>query len=165
MRGKKSSGELFPSFKRADDRCKAQRESLGGDSMIPARLGNSTLFRFLIVGGGMTALYSVLAALATTYLPLPRPLSAAAVWVLCIPLGFWCQRRFTFVASAPHRHAIWLYAATQVMGICIAATASHFLARGSFWPDLLVHLGAAALAAALSFVINRWVIFPEGSGD
>jgi putative flippase GtrA len=128
--------------------------------MTVARLRTSTLLRFLIVGGGMTALYSVLAALATTYLPLPHALSAAGVWMLCIPLGFWCQRRFTFAASAPHRHAIWLYAATQVMGICIAATASYLLARGSFWPDLIVHLGAAALAAVLSYVINRWVIFP-----
>jgi putative flippase GtrA len=132
--------------------------------MIPARLRASTLFRFLVVGGGMTALYSVLAALATTHLPLPRPLSAAGVWVLCIPLGFWCQRRFTFTASRPHRHALWLYAATQVLGIGIAATASYLLARGSFWPDLAVHLGAAALAAVLSFLINRWIIFPAGSG-
>ena len=130
--------------------------------MTVALIRNSTLLRFLIVGGGMTALYSVLAALATTHLPLPHALSAAGVWMLCIPLGFWCQRRFTFTASAPHRHAIWLYAATQVMGICIAATASYLLARGSFWPDLIVHLGAAALAAVLSYVINRRVIFPAG---
>lgn len=132
--------------------------------MISALLRSSTLFRFLVVGGGMTALYSVLAALATTYLPLPKPLSSAGVWMLCIPLGFWCQRRFTFTASAPHRHAIWLYAATQVMGICIAATASYLLARGLFWPDLAVHLGAAALAAVLSYLINRWIIFPKGPG-
>lgn len=132
--------------------------------MISGLLRDSTLLRFLVVGGGMTALYSVLAALATTYLPLPRPLSAAAVWVLCIPLGFWCQRRFTFAASAPHRLALWLYAATQLMGICIAATASHLFARGLFWPDLIVHLAAAALAAALSYIINRWIIFPEHPG-
>jgi putative flippase GtrA len=132
--------------------------------MTATRLGKSTFFRFLIVGGGMTALYSVLAALATTYLPLPRSLSAAGAWVLCIPLGFWCQRRFTFTDSAPHRHAIWLYAATQGLGICIAATASALLARGSFWPDLVVHLGAAGLAAVLSYLINRWIIFPERPG-
>lgn len=109
----------------------------------------------------MTALYSVLAALATTHVPLPRPLSAAAVWVLCIPLGFWCQRRWTFVTSSPHRHALWLYAATQVVGIGIAATASHLLARGSFWPDLVVHLTAAALAAVVSYLLNRWFVFPQ----
>jgi putative flippase GtrA len=133
--------------------------------MSPVRLRNSTFLRFLVVGSGMTALYSVLAALATTHLPLPRPLSAAGVWMLCIPLGFWCQRRFTFTASAQHRHAILLYTATQVLGICIASTASYLFARGSFWPDLAVHLGAAALAAILSFMISRWIIFPEGPGD
>jgi putative flippase GtrA len=133
--------------------------------MISGLFRDSTLLRFLVVGSGMTALYSVLAALATTHLPLPRPLSAAGVWVLCVPLGFWCQRRFTFTASAPHRLALWLYAATQVMGICIAATASHLFARGLFWPDLAVHLGAAALAAVLSYLANRLVIFPKRPGE
>lgn len=128
--------------------------------MIRRLFRQSTLLRFLAVGGGITALYSVMAALATTYLPLPHALSAAGAWMLCIPLGFWCQRRFTFTASAPRRHAIWLYAATQVLGICIAASASYLLAQGSFWPDLLVHLGAAALAAILSYLINRRIIFP-----
>jgi putative flippase GtrA len=113
------------------------------------------------VGGLAYLLYSVLAALATTHLPLPKALSSTAVWLLCIPLGYMSQRRFTFTASVPHRHALWLYAGTQVMGIGIAATASYLLARGSFWPDLTVHLGAAALAAILSFLINRWIIFPK----
>jgi putative flippase GtrA len=132
--------------------------------VIAGLLRDSTLLRFLVVGGGITALYSVLAALATTHLPLARPISAAGVWVLCIPLGFWCQRRFTFAASTPHRLALWLYAATQVIGICIAATASYLFARGQFWPDFAVHLGAAVLAAALSYLINRWIIFPKRPG-
>jgi putative flippase GtrA len=122
---------------------------------------NSVFLRFLVVGGGMTALYSVCAALATAYLPLPRPVSSAGVWILCIPLGFWCQRRFTFTGSTPHRHALWLYAAVQVMGIGITATNSHLLARGSFWPDLMVHLFSAALAAILSYLVNRLVVFPK----
>jgi putative flippase GtrA len=132
--------------------------------MIPLRLRKSTLFRFLLVGGGMTAIYSVLAALATTHLPLPRALSSAGVWLLCIPLGFWSQRRFTFTDSSPRRHAIWLYAATQGMGIAIAAMASFLFARGAFWPDLVVHLGAAGLAALLTFLISRKVIFPQTPG-
>ena len=133
--------------------------------MIFGRRQNSTLLRFLVVGSGMTALYSVLAALATTYLPLAKPLSAAAAWVLCIPLGFWCQRRFTFSDGTPHRRALWLYAATQVMGICIAATASHLFASGSFWPDLAVHLGAAGIAAIVSYIVNRLIIFPKADSS
>jgi putative flippase GtrA len=130
--------------------------------MIARWFRQSTIFRFLVVGGGMTALYSVAAALATTWLPLPKPASSAGVWILCIPLGYWCQRRFTFTGSTPHRHALWLYAAVQVMGIGIAATTSHFLARGAFWPDLMVHLLAAALAALLSYLVNRFIVFPAG---
>lgn len=129
--------------------------------MTPISLRQSTFLRFLFVGCFISLFYSVLAAFATSSLPLPTPVSAAAVWLLCIPLGYMSQRRFTFTASVPHRHALWLYAGTQVMGIGIAATASYLLARGSFWPDLTVHLGAAALAAILSFLINRWIIFPK----
>jgi putative flippase GtrA len=126
---------------------------------------DSTVFRFLVVGGCMAALYATLAAVATSQLPLPKAASSAIIWALCIPVGFWCHRRFTFVARSPHRHGLWLYAATQVLGICIAAGASFLLASGAFWRDLLVHLVAAALAAAVSYVINRSVVFPDRSAD
>jgi putative flippase GtrA len=133
--------------------------------MISGALRQSSLLRFLVVGGGMAVVYSVMAALATTYLPLPKSLSSALVWILCIPLGFWCQRHFTFATSTPRRHALWLYGATQVLGICIAATATHFLARGVFWPDLFVHLGASAFVAIISYLINRLVIFRNPGGS
>lgn len=124
-----------------------------------------TLLRFLVVGGGLAALYATLAAIATTHLPLPKALSSAVVWVLCIPVGFWCHRRFTFIDRQPHRQGLWLYAATQVLGIGIAAGVSHLLARGAFWPDLFVHLLASALAAVASFVINHQFVFPHRSAD
>ncbi len=80
-----------------------------------------TLPRFLVVGGGLALVYATLAALATSHLPLPKALASGMVWVLCIPLGFWCHRRFTFTTRTPHRHGLWLYAATQGLGIGIAA--------------------------------------------
>jgi putative flippase GtrA len=131
-------------------------------------LGNQqgrTFLRFLIVGSCLAALYATLAALATTYLPLPKALSSAVVWVLCIPVGFLSHRRFTFTARRPHRLALWLYAATQVLSIGIAAGVSHLLASGAFWPDLAVHLFASGLAAITSYLINRWIVFPEPSAD
>jgi hypothetical protein len=64
------------------------------------------------------------------------------------------------------KHTAPPYGATQVLGICIAATATHFLARGVFWPDLFVHLGASAFVAIISYLINRLVIFRNhGSSD
>jgi putative flippase GtrA len=125
-----------------------------------------TMFlRFLVVGGGLALLYATLAAIATSQLPLPKALSSGIVWVLCIPVGFWCHRRFTFVTRRPHRLGLWLYAATQGLGIGIAAGVSFLLARGAFWPDLAVHLLASGLAAVVSYLINRWVVFPEQSAD
>jgi putative flippase GtrA len=121
--------------------------------------------RFLIVGGSLAALYATLAALATSHLPLPTALSSALVWVFCIPIGFWCHRRFTFPAQRPHRHGLWLYAATQGLGIAIAATVSSLLAEGSFWPDLTVHLLASTLCAIASYLITRSVIFLPQSAD
>ncbi|MGL4236430.1 GtrA family protein [Tabrizicola sp.] len=130
--------------------------------MTLSELYRNTLLRFLFVGGSMSLLYSVLTAFSTLHVPLPGPLVAGLVWVMCIPLAFWCQRRFTFRADTPHRNALWLYAATQCLGITIVALASALLARGSFWPDVIVYLGASALAAMASYLINRLVIFPTG---
>jgi putative flippase GtrA len=124
-----------------------------------------TFLRFLIVGASLAALYATLAALATSQLPLPRALSSALVWVLCIPVGFISHRRFTFTTRQPHRYGLWLYGATQVLGIGIASGVSFLLARGQFWPDLCVHLLASGLAAIASYLINRWIVFPAASAD
>lgn len=126
---------------------------------------NRTLLRFLLVGGSLAALYATLAALATSQLPLPKALSSAMVWVLCIPLGFRAHRHFTFTTRKPHRYGLWLYAATQGLGIGIAASVSYLLATGSFRHDLFVHLLASALAAVVSYVISRWIVFPHPSAD
>jgi len=123
------------------------------------------LLRFLVVGACLALLYATLAALATSHLPLPKALSSGIVWVLCIPLGFWCHRRFTFTTRTAHRHGLWLYAATQVLGIGIAASVSQLLATGIFWPDLGFHLLASALAAVASFLINHWIVFPDSTED
>jgi putative flippase GtrA len=124
-----------------------------------------TLLRFLVVGACLAALYATLAALATSQLPWPKALSAALVWVLCIPVGFLSHRRFTFTTRTAHRHGLWLYAATQVLGIGIASGVSFLLARGQFWPDLFVHLLASGLAAIASYLINRWIVFPDPSAE
>lgn len=133
--------------------------------MTAATLPDRTLLRFLIVGACLAALYATLAALATSQLPLPKALSSALAWVACIPLGFQAHRRFTFTTRKAHRHGLWLYAATQVLGIGIASGTSYLLARGIFWQDIFVHLLASGLAAVASFLINRWIVFPAASAD
>lgn len=121
----------------------------------------TTLVRFLVVGGVLTPLYAVLAALATSSLPLPKGLSSALVWIAFIPIGFWCQRRFTFPTRTLHRHGVCLYGVTQALGICIAATVSYLLATGVFRLDLVVHLLASGLAAVASYALNRRYTFPQ----
>jgi putative flippase GtrA len=125
------------------------------------RAPDRTLLRFLVVGSALAGVYALLAAFATSQLPWPKAVSAAVAWVICVPLGFWCQRRFTFTDSAPHRLALGLYAATQLIGIGIGAGMSYLFARGAFWPDLAVHFAASALAAVVSYIINRKLTFPE----
>jgi putative flippase GtrA len=128
---------------------------------VTGRGRDLTVLRFLLVGGGMAGFYSALAALATTHLPWPHPVSSAAAWVVCIPLGYHLQRRITFASATPRRFALGLYAATQVIGIAIVTLASFLLARGAFWPDLAMHLAASAVAAVASYAINRAFIFPD----
>lgn len=125
----------------------------------------NTALRFLAVGGGVALLYAILAATATSLLPLPRAVSSGVLWVLCIPVAFWLQRRFTFTARKPHRHGLWLYAATQGLGIGIAASVSYLLATGSFRHDVFVHLLASALVAVVSYLISRWIVFPQPTAE
>lgn len=124
---------------------------------------HSTLVRFLLVGGLLALFYATLAALATSQLPLPKALSSGAIWILCIPVGFWCHRRFTFESRKAHRHGLWLYTLTQILGIGIAAGVSFLLANGAFRHDLFVHLLASGLAAGVSYLINRWIVFPQST--
>ncbi|WP_295078207.1 GtrA family protein [Tabrizicola sp.] len=122
----------------------------------------NTFLRFLLVGGALAMVYAVLAAVATSQLPWPKAVSAGAVWIACIPVAFWCHRRFTFTGSVRRPFALGLYALTQLLGIGIGAGMSFLFATGSFRPDVLVHLSANGLAAIASYAINRTVTFPKG---
>lgn len=129
--------------------------------MTTGPVSDRAFLRFVIVGAGFAGLYAVLAALATSHVPLPKALSSALIWILCVPISFWCHRHFTFPGRAAHRHGLWLYAATQVLGVSIAAGTSHLLATGAFVPDLFVHILASVLAALASYALNRRFTFPS----
>lgn len=129
--------------------------------MTVERLLQSTFLRFVLVGSSMVGVYAVLAAFATSHLPLPKPVSSGLLWLIFIPVGFWLQGRFTFSQSQPGRNALGLYAAVQALSVLIVALVSHLLAQGTFWHDLVVHLGGSALAAISSYLINRRFVFPD----
>lgn len=120
----------------------------------------TTFMRFVAVGVTIAILYAVLAALATTHLPWPKALSAGVIWTAFIPLGYWCQRRFTFTSSTPRPFALAIYALTQVLGIGIGSGASYLFATGRFGTDIFVHFGASGVAAVVSYLINRNLTFP-----
>lgn len=120
----------------------------------------TTFLRFVAVGVTIAILYAVLAALATTHLPWPKALSAGVIWTAFIPLGYWCQRRFTFTSSTPRPFALAIYALTQVLGIGIGSGASYLFATGRFGTDIFVHFGASGVAAVVSYLINRNLTFP-----
>jgi putative flippase GtrA len=115
-----------------------------------------TLLRFVIVGGTLAA---------TSQLTFPKAVSSGCAWILCIPIGFWAHRRFTFVARRPRRNALWYYAGTQILGVAIAAIIGQLFARGEFWPDLPVHLSASVLSAIASYLINSTLVFRADPAD
>lgn len=120
----------------------------------------TTFLRFLVVGVTIAVLYAVLAALATTHLPWPKAVSAGVIWTAFIPVGYWCQRHFTFTTSTPRPFALGIYALTQVLGIGIGSGTSYLFATGRFGTDIFVHLGASGIAAVVSYLINRNLTFP-----
>ena len=130
------------------------------DSWLLA-LSRASFPRFLLVGGSFALIYSLLAALLTGLLPLPSWMSSALAWLLCIPPAWFCQRRFTFHDRAPRQGGAFLYLLTQGLGLGIAALAGALFAQGSFVHDALVYLLASALAAVVSYAINRLIIFAD----
>ncbi|MBW7920654.1 MAG: GtrA family protein [Rubellimicrobium sp.] len=128
-------------------------------ALVRHALRESLFLRFLLVGGSVAVAYSLATTLVTMALPLPPAVLAVAVWVCFIPLGYACQARFAFTGRTARRGGGALYAMAQGLSMGIVALAAWALASGDSWADVAVYLGASAIAAVASYVINRRLVF------
>lgn len=115
--------------------------------------------RFLLVGGAFSLVYSASTALLIGLVGTPPVATSLLVYLACIPPAFACQRRFAFGVERARPGALGLYAMTQGLSMAIVSSATALFVTREVVQDTLVILAASAVAAVVSFVISRFVIF------
>lgn len=116
----------------------------------------ATLAAFVGVGGAAALAYVVVASLfvAAGFTPW---LVSVLCYAAFVPVVYLTQKRLAFRSSAPHAAAFPRYAATQMLGVALAAALPY--ATAAAVPPAAGFLAVAVLVAAANFVLLRWWAF------
>ena len=121
--------------------------------------------RFLMVGGSFSLGYALTTAALISFGRTPPLATSVIVYLLCIPIAFWAQKRITFRADQSGRSAMLIYAGTQLASLAVvSAVTTRFVTR-NFIYDTALFLLTAGTAAVASFLICRYIIFRPQSGS
>ena len=127
--------------------------------MTGAARNLAPFIRFLFVGGSFALLFAGTTAALIRFAGAPPLITSVVVYLICIPLAFTAQKKFAFRAENTGRGALPAYAATQVVGLTLVSVVTSRFVQHVFWLDTLLYLVSAGLAAVVSFLILRFVIF------
>lgn len=120
--------------------------------------------RFLAVGGSFSLGYAVVTSALIRFAAAPPLPTSVIVYLICIPLAFWAQKKIAFRADQTGRSAMFIYGATQVASLAVVSTITSRFVTRVFIYDTLIFLVTAAAAAVVSYLICRYIIFrPSGS--
>jgi putative flippase GtrA len=115
--------------------------------------------RFLIVGGSVSAIFSVITAGLIRFANTPPFWTSVVVYLACIPLAFYAQKRFAFDVAQTRKSAFWIYFATQLCSLALVSGVTTRFVTKIFWFDTGLLLVTSALAAVLSYLIGRFITF------
>ncbi|EBA13903.1 GtrA family protein [Roseobacter sp. CCS2] len=118
-----------------------------------------TFMRFLIVGGSFSLGYALVTAGLINFAEMPPLLTSVMVYLLCIPLAFLAQKKFTFRDGRSGKTAMLIYGATQLGSLAIVSTITSRFVTRNFVIDTALFLATAGMAAVVSYLICRYVIF------
>jgi len=120
-------------------------------------------FRFLLVGGSFSLGYALIMAALIRFAGAPPLATSIVIYLICIPLAFLAQKRLAFRADTTGRGAVWIYGGTQVVSLAfVSLITSRFVTR-DFVLDTILYLVTAGVAAVISFLICRYIIFRTAS--
>ncbi len=120
--------------------------------------------RFLMVGGSFSLGYAIVTAGLINFVNAPALPTSVVVYLVCIPLAFLAQKKFTFRDDQSGTSALLIYGATQVVSlVVVSAITSRFVTK-NFVVDTVLFLVTAGAAAVISYLICRYVIFRPQSG-
>lgn len=120
--------------------------------------------RFVFVGGSFSLGFAVVTAGLIRFANTPPLPTSVIVYLLCIPLAFWAQKAFAFRAAQTDRSAMLVYGATQIASLGVVSTVTSRFVTRDFIYDTALFLITAGVAAVVSYLICRFVIFKRGSG-
>ncbi|WP_120500201.1 hypothetical protein [Roseovarius sp. EL26] len=118
-----------------------------------------TLLRFAFVGVSFSALFSVLSAMVINLAIAPPFWTNVVLFSLCIPPAFLAQKHFSFRAKTLRKNAFLLYAATQIGSVSLVSLVTTRYVTYDIRMDTLVIGVTVVLAAGMSFLVGRLVIF------
>jgi len=120
--------------------------------------------RFLMVGGSFSLGYALVTAALIRFAQAPPLLTSVVVYLICIPLAFWAQKKIAFRAGQTGWSAMLIYGGTQVASLAVVSTVTSRFVTRNFFYDTALFLVTAGVAAVASFLICRYIIFRPPSG-
>lgn len=116
-------------------------------------------FRFLIVGGSFSLIYSLVTAALIGFANTPPLPTIIIVYLFCIPAAFWAQRKIAFRSERSGTSAMLSYGATQLGTLSLVAVITSRFVTKNFYLDTALFLVTSGSAAVVSFLICRYIIF------
>jgi putative flippase GtrA len=113
---------------------------------------------FLLVGTLSAACYIALSEVLHS-LGISPTASSASAYIVCLPLGYFGHRAFTFRSSRSHRRAGIAYPVVQVIALGIAVGITFVSAAVIGLPSLLAFFLAALSAASASYFMQKHWVF------
>ena len=121
--------------------------------------------RFLAVWGSFSLGYAIVTSALIRFAGAPPLPTSVVVYLLCIPVAFWAQKKIAFRAEQTGKSAIFIYAGTQVASLAVVSTITSRFVTRMFIVDTALFLVTAGAAAVASYLICRFVIFKQPSGS
>lgn len=125
----------------------------------PAGWTRLPLVRLVVVGGGCTALYLLLAWAGATLLGLPAGLASLAAYATAAGVSYAGHRVFTFRSGRPHRDAAWRFGLLAAAGYAVALAAPLALTDGLGAPPLASFLAVSVAVPVLNALALSRLVF------
>lgn len=123
------------------------------------------LVRFAIVGGSFSLGYAIVVAALISFAAAPPLITSIIIYLICIPLAFFAQKKFAFRVGQTGRLAMFIYGATQLVSLALVSLITSRFVTMVFILDIGLFLIVAGSAAVASYLICRFLIFRPSAGS
>jgi putative flippase GtrA len=123
-------------------------------------LPRTRLFRFFLVGGGVAALFFVLAFLLVSA-GLPPFAGSAIAYAISFVIAYAAQRGWTFGGRHDHAEAFPRYVVLQLGCAALSGLIAHVAVHVFGLSPLAMSAAATVLTSAVSYLLSSLWVFPD----